>query len=609
MRFPWSKTPEESDRDLEDEIEIDLAERIRAAWARFHEGLPWQRIDEEAGRDHDEPAKPGRWKRWAAIGGGVVVLLAGTIYLLGPKVNQSLEDRSLRKAREYLRVQDYQRAQLTLEQAVQVNPANLEARRELAQFYEEAGSPRAVGAWHELVLLDPSNNSDRLSLAHCALTFGDLATVTEALDGVTPQGRATALYHQLMAAVDLKKNDQTALNAEIAALAKLEPGDARAEFNWAVVRRGSPDPRVRAQAQTELEVLARGDEMRIRATLELIAIGIRENSVIAYSRLADVILKAPRGAFVTALGAPRRGLLDLVEHMEGQPNPSSEDAAVLGEWLVRQGYPADAVLWLGTLKPEVRASRAVMSADAFAFARIHDWPGVEKEVRAGAWGKIPDDVVTLAFAARVQHGQVRLEHAADTWTDAVELAPSAESLRVLLRLSNEFGWPNESIRVLWQLSKVAPGDAANWRSLAATVSALRPTTELLAVYTQWARAMPVDPIPRGQLRWVQTLLGHGPPMDPTPDEIAFPDLSAARALELDETSRAPAALTVLEQVPAGARTDWRVALARGLTFALLSRRGESERELSIASAAPLLAEEKKLLDRARAINSGAGPAR
>jgi len=620
-RFPWSdqRSEAEADRDREerddqeDELVPSWRERWSIGWARFREQLPWHRIDEEEpGRDGeaDEGAPPKPWKRWLGMGAGVFVIsLGAAIYFLAPKVTRRMEDRTLRKAREYLRVQDYQRAQLTLEQAVQVNPADLEARRELAQFYEEAGAPRSVDAWRDLVALNPTDDGDRLALAHCALIFSEMPTVAEALAGVSAAGHSLPLYHRLMAAVALRKNDSAGLAREVAELARLEPGDARAQYNLAVIRRGSSDPAVRAQAQAQLETLAKGDELRIRATLELISMVLRQDPKTAYSRLAETILPPKHGAFVTALGAAPRGLLDLVEHMEAQPNPTAEDAGALGEWLVRQGYPADAVLWLGTLKPELQTQSPVSAAVALALARVHDWPGVEKQIRSGAWGKIPDDIVTLAFAARVQRQRVRLDHATITWSDAVELAPTADSLRVLLRLSNEFGWPGESILVMWRLAKVAPGDDANWRLLSASVSAQRPTTELLAVYAAWAKADPLNPIPHGQLRWVQTILGHGPASNPEPSEMAFPAVSAARALELDETGRTPAALEVLSAIPTGARTDWRVALARGYTLALLGRSAESEHDLGIAAAVPLLPEEKKLLERARSINSVARPAR
>ena len=603
------QSAEDVARDREDEIQVSWSERLRGRWARFHANLPWHRVDElDAGRDEEHvvvgPRK--RWKMWAAMGaGGLVAVLAGAIYLLAPKINQRLEDRTLRQAREYLRVEDYQRAQLTLEQAVQVNPADLEARRELAQFYEEAGAPRSVGAWQDLVALDPANDDDRLSLAHCALIFGEMAAVEQALAGVSEAGHDKPFYHQLKAAVALQHSDLGALHHEIAELARLQPGDQRAQFNLAVVHLASAVAAERADAQQQLEGLARGEVMRIRATLELISLYVRQNSATAYSRLAEVILPPRHDGFVSVMGAAPRGLLDLVQQMEAQPNPAPEDAAALGEWLVRQGYPADAVLWLGTLKADVQSQHAVESAAAFALARIHDWPGVEKQVRNGSWGKITDDVAALAFAARVQRQRVRLDHAAVTWNDAVEIAPTTESLRVLLRLSNEFGWPNDSIRVLWQLSRAAPQDLANWRLLAASVSALRTTTELSEVYTAWSKAMPNDPTPRGQVRWVQTLLGHGPPADPLPTEMAFPALAAARALELAETGRPAAALNILNQVREGARTDWRVALSRGLTLAVLGRKAESEKVLDLVGAAPLLSEEKALLIRARAFNSGA----
>lgn len=612
MRFPWSQRPsaEEEERDLEERdyrIETTFRDRCAQAWARVVETLPWtSSADEDAEREgENEEKQPRQWRRPLLIAGAALLVIGLAAALIVPRFVRRLQERSLRQAREYVRVQDYRRAQLTLEQAVQVNPAFLQARRELAKFYEEAGSSRSLPAWQALVDLNPNDPADRLSLAHCALIFGDLDAAKNALNGVRPSDRDAAEYHRLLAALDLRRGDQAGMVAELAILTKLEPNDARTQLNRAMIEVTSGSVEQAAEGRRELLRLAQGDQVRIRATLELMGLAVRQNSETAYTRLGDELLPPRRDIFRPVLGQQPHGLLDLVEFMQGQPDPNADDAALLAEWLIRQGYATNGLVWLETLKPAVQADRQVLAVRAEGLARIHDWTGVEACLRQNAWGRISDDALVLAFAARVQREHLRSDHSVGTWNDAVQATgASVDGLRVLLRLAGELGWPQEAEAVLWQLSKASPSDRSVWRALAASVSALRTTPELLQVYTAWRRADPTAPVPRGQSAWILSLLGKSQADDPSPKDPVFPALAASRALDLINANKPRAAADLLKEVPVTAARDPRVALARALAFSSLGQRAESEAQLAIATHSPLLPEERALYNRAHSANGG-----
>src|SRR5471032_3286927 len=257
---------------------------------RFH--LPWSRFPDLGDVEEEAKASPVRWRLWLGIAAGVLALLVVAAVWLAPKFERQLAEKSLRQAQEMLRLQDYRRAQLMLEQAVQTNPGDAESRRQLARFYEDIGSPRALPSWRELVRLTPGDDTNEIGLALCALRLGDLASAREAAEAVSGVGRATVEYHRLAAGIALKAGNQVVLDSEIAELATLEPDNARAQFNHAAVELASAQPTLAEAARQELMTLARGKPLRIRATLELMRVAGRDDT--AYPILAEQILP-PRG--------------------------------------------------------------------------------------------------------------------------------------------------------------------------------------------------------------------------------------------------------------------------------------------------------------------------
>ena len=563
---------------------------------RFH--LPWSRFP-DLGDVEETKAPARRWRLWLGIGAGFLALLVVVGVWLAPKFEQQLADRSLREAQEMLRQQDYRRAQLMLEQAVQSNPADVETRRQLAKFYEELGSPRALPTWRELVRLTPGDDNNEIGLGFCALMLGDLATASEAAATVSPAGQALVSYHKLAAGIALRAGNRAALESEIAELATLEPDNARAQFNHAAIDLRSDKPERVESARQTLRALAKSKPLRIRATRELMRADAR-NATTAYPVLAEQILP-PRGglpSFVSWAMAPR-GFFDLIVYMQGQPNPEPEDAAVLADWVRRQGLAAEAAFWLGTLDPATQNDPQILAVRASCFAQIHDWRGLAAALREGAWGRLPDDVINLALASRLQRDRRRGEHAQDTWNDALDVAGnSLEALQALLRISEELNWPAETEVTLQRVVKINPHATAAWQGLAAIAVGAGATQKLLEVDNAWLRAEPGDPGALANQAWITALLGRSGPAD-SDKHLSAPAFAAARALRLRAAGRGEEGWAILEKLPESAANDRHVALVRALILADRGRRAEADQALAVAIDGSLLPEESLLVQTAR----------
>jgi len=564
--------------------------------------LPWSRFP-EVGEVRSIESSRRRLRFWLSAVVAILTLIVVAAVWLAPKFERNLSARSVHEAQDLLQQQDYRRARLVLEQAVQSNPGDLEARRELARFYGDGGSPRALVMWREIVQLAPNNDSDRIELALWGVRLGDLATAREAMAGVSGTGRAGAEYHRVAAGIALHSGDQAALARELTDLAILEPDNPRAQFNRAAIQLTGADPAQVEAARKELETLARGEPLRIRATLELIR-AVQSDGAAGYRALADVVLPGrTRFTELFPWTGPQRGILDLIRYMEEQTNPEPEDAALLADWMRRQGLVPEAAFWITTLTPGTQRDRAVMSVRASCLVQLRDWRGLQDALRQGVWGRASDDALDLAFAAHLQHTGSHPDHARDTWGDALDSAgTSLESLHVLLRFSGEIGWTDAAEETLQRIVATNRHEIEAWHALAAIAMAQGSSEKLFDLYASWSKAEPDSLEARGGLAWTAAVVHRSWPDQSGAGKAlrATPGWAAANALALHAAGRDDDALAALAKLPAQAQADRRVALVRGVLLAAGGKRDESARALTSGAAGPLLPEESSLVVAARA---------
>jgi thioredoxin-like negative regulator of GroEL len=564
----------------------------------WREWLTSARSDEENDEESLESRqnRARRRRRWLWVGASGLLLLSVAGFAAYRFGGQWLERRTRENVGGYLEQQDYRRAQLTLEQAVQVSPHNLAARRALAEFYDVAGSPLAVERWREVVALAGDNDEVKFKLAGAALRLEGAESAQTVLAQISLPGRQSLEYHRISAGIALLEKNAEALQGHLAKMAVLAPDDLRTKISLASIQLRSADPAVAQAAQADLERVARGETFRIRATLALLQGSSRaadgKSTVGLATRLlpADAV-EATKPSAITALA----------EHMKAEPHPLVEDAAALADWLVVQGRPRDALTWLATLGPATVNALPVLAARANAATQLRDWNLLRQLISDGAWGVVLRDAIELAFAARLQRERASVANAKTTFADAIDVASSSlPTLKVLNRLTAIWGWAEESERVLTRTVHDFPREQPAWFELLAKAEIAGKSGRYWELARRRAEALPGDPSARSLRTYAAVITNQ---RDPEADKAALAALEQedARAEEIaagvllrwrEKSASDALALLSVRQVET-LRRSRKGALVYG---ALLASAGKDSRgEFSSISLTHLLPEERALL--------------
>jgi len=553
--------------------------------------------------------------------GVVSVLLLGVLigWVGYPAFQDYRKKRVIRIAKVFVETEDYRSAYLLLDQYARNQPAHFEARRLLAKVMEEFGAGQGLAEWEQLVQLEPANAANHIGYITSALRVGQMQKLPEALATLQKLQPDSIDYHRLSAGLALVKGNVVALRRSIETLALLEPNNETTQFNLATLRLTSAVPAEVASARETLEKFVRGDALRIRAMLALIADAPRrwpreKNSAKHYALIVRQLeldkspLASPAGFMMTgAVRVREPGLPTLVEFLQNQPAPTSEDIAQLAQWMMKLGQTREALVWLETLPGKSRESPAALAHMAACAVALELWDKLESLLRQGAWGPVPGEAVKYAFRARQFREEKNDSRAEAIWNNAVQSsAQSLPGLRMLHRLAQLWRWPGKEAQVLWALVRRFPNDTLAWQKLSEQVLATREAAQVWRFYSAWLQAAPANL----QMQVERVVLGllvrpKEPGLAVQAGELyrAQPNNTGrrlAQALALWRGGLANEALIVLDAVPLHPESEPRVALTRGLVLSAIGRNAESERMFALTKPESLLLEEVALIAAARA---------
>lgn len=549
-----------------------------------------------------------------------ILVFGGLAYLVGyPAFQDFSRKRIVRIARVFVETGDFRSAYLLLDQHVKNHPENLEARRLLAKVLEEYGPGQGLAEWEALVKAEPDNAANQIGYIESALRVNQLQKLPEALavlQKLQPNGIG---YYRLSAGLALVKGDMAALRQAVEGMASVEPDNVTTQFNLAALRINSSVPAEVTAARETLEKFAKGDVLRIRAALVLLNDAPRRwpretapakhyALIVRQLELGKTPLDSPSGFMRTgAIRIREPGLPVLLEYLQSQPSPTSEDVAQLAQWMIKIGQIREALVWLETLPGKSRETPAALASMAACAIGLESWDKLEQFLLLGAWGPVPGESVKYAFQARLLREQKNDSRAESVWNTALQSsAQSLPGLRALHRLAQLWRWPGKETQVLWTLVRRYPNDNLAWQKLVGQVLLSRDTAQVWRVYTAWVQAAPAN-IPAQIERVVLGLLVR--PQEPGlanqaaeffrahPDN---PGCRLAQALALWRGGLANEALIVLDAVQLNPASEPRVALTRGLVMASIGRRAESERMFALLKMESMLPEETALIAAARA---------
>jgi predicted Zn-dependent protease len=532
--------------------------------------------------------------------------------------------RLVRQARAFLDAGQERKALLCLQRALRYNSKDVEACRLMAQFAEAARSPNALLWRSRVVEANPHSLEDRLALAQTAMTFRDLATATNALAGVYAGDRNTVAYQNLAGAVAAAANQPAQAEAHFLEATQIEPLNALPQLNLAVVRLQSTNSQTLADARATLQRLSdntTNTSLRCQALRELVVDALRyQQSDIALARSQE-LLRQTNSVFRDQLlrlqvlqdtrQAGFKSQLLTVQRQAAAGGTNIAQICDLATWQMAKTTPREALAWLQTLPGAARSNQAVAMVTAECQTIVQDWSGLQALLPKLDWGEL--EFVRHAYLARAQRGQNLTAAAKGEWELALKATQDRRGkldrarAAMLLRLAAQWSWQNETEELLWLTVNNFPEDRRAVQVLSQMLfTAGNRTRALMTLYQLQMKKFPGDLAARNNLAMTALLLNA---QELKPHELAREvyqksptnaSYASTYAFSLFLQKKPAEALKVFAQLKPKDLEIPSVAGYYGLVLKATGDKAKAKVYLDWAFKAPMLDEERKLFEQARA---------
>lgn len=521
------------------------------------------------------------------------------------------ERRLIRRAAAYLSGGDVKAATLSARRAFQMNPANADAARAIAQIADRAGDRTAPDWWRKVVDLQPHNTEDALALIRSALRVNDLTTAEKTLNGLSEAAKQTAGYHAASGRLaEIKKNP---VQAEIhwAKASEIAPDNTSYQFQLALIRLGTNDQAKRESALKVLDHLRTDPKQRAAATRTLILDGVaRKEDVHRMRALARDLQDYPEAPFsdrllyleiLRQLRDPE--FAEYLQKLEHDAASKPADLAALLSWMASNETAAVAVEFAKTLPPESLAKWPVLPAVAAAYASLKDWAGLENLTKTTEWPQF--DFLRRAYLSRALREQDKKSPAEQEWVAAQkEASVKPQALLVLARTVAAWGWEAETVDLLWILAKSDDTKLEALQTLYQHYAKLGDTNGLYRTLLRLVEALPNDLPLQNNLAQVSLLLGADVERArKIAAEIQAKEPSngayvSTYAFSLYAKGDAKRAAQAMDQLSPDQLRDPSVAAYYGVVLAADGQKEKAREYLQRAADARLLPEEKALVAKA-----------
>jgi predicted Zn-dependent protease len=547
----------------------------------------------------------------------VAVLLAGYAGYRGYKVWKNKHLMSL--GHQFLAKSDARNAILAVQEVLRSDPNNLDATRVMAQLAEASRSPAALVWRSRVVELNPHSLDDRLALAETALSMRAYADATNALEGVNADGKKTAAFHNMAGAVDAAINKTAEAEEHFLEASRLEPQNPAPQLNLAVVRLHRTNELELAEARTALDRLASNrtnSALRCQALRELTLDAMRhkqESMGLALSKQLtqetncaftdwilrlEVLLETTNTAFKPTLAA--------CQH-EAATNQSK--LYEMATWEMAKTSPAEALTWLRSLPMTTQTNQPATLLEAECCMAAKDWRGLQTWLEKQRWAET--EFLRHALMSRALRGQELAETSKTEWEQALKAANSQkQSLVMLLRLAAQWGWVSEGEDILQTIVSRYPQDKWAEQALAQTLLAGGQTRSLMQLFNQELKRTPGNLALKNNLAMTAMLLDakelkpHDLAREVYQQAPTNSSFAATYAFSLYLQGKKPEALKVMQQIRPQDLENPSIAGYYGMILKATGGGANAasylDKAVDKASKAPLLPEERKLFEQARA---------
>ncbi len=518
-------------------------------------------------------------------------------------------DRLARQAQVFLEKGEPGNALLSLRRALQLDPNSESASRAMAEITSRLNTPITLD-WHRrLMELNPDSAEDAFAWAGAAVRLGPAGSAEQALAAVPAQERGTARFYALQGTAALQAGKITGAERAFAEALRLEPGTELHQYNLATLRLQSPDGAQRDASRQSLEELARGGSMQTVARRSLVTFHLNKGDMQAAFAHSDPLQRSPDARF-----SDRIAHLQLL--MKARPNEveaelttlqkraerNPEEAALLMHWMNANGRSAAALVWSKALPKTIVANEQIAAAHAEILLASKDWVALREHCASGDWQSM--EYLRHAFQARAARELDANTDARAHWTAASAAASRdrASAMR-LAKMAQSWKWTDGYRETLWAAAK-AP--MPQW-ALQRLHESYRSSGESSGMLRTAAATLEQDPenlAARNNLAMLSLLRGER-----VEEALAEakklhtqaprdPGFASTYAFALHVHGRNEEAIEIMEVLGSPSLQIPAVGAYYGIFLGAGERHDEAKPYLEAAKGAPLLPEERALIERA-----------
>jgi hypothetical protein len=369
------------------------------------------------------------------------------------------ERRLVRRATVAMQQGDDATASLAARAVLQIKPTSAPAARIVAQLGEKSGNRAALDWRRKAVEAEPHSVEDALALARCALQFNEVTMAVQALSRIDEEGKHKGAYHAVAASLaEIKKDDETAIH-EWELAVQMAPGETAYQLQLATLQLRSPNQDRHLAGRDTLNKLREDPTQRATATRALITNGVaRQENGQELVRLAQDLQGYPEATMVDRLI-----YLDFI-HQTNSPDFASylskleEDAVskpvelgALLEWMSRNNLNLVALDYIKNVPADTLSKWPVPLAIAELYERLKDWRKLEQVTTSANWRQ--GEFIRHAYLARALRAQDKLAGAEHEWALATKSTENQSSaILSLVRTTGEWKWDKEMVDLLWSLA-------------------------------------------------------------------------------------------------------------------------------------------------------------
>ena len=545
------------------------------------------------------------------ISGCIAMLLLGYTGYRGYQVWK--QNHWLVMAKGFAAKVDVRNEALCLQQALRLNPHNLEACRLMANLADALRSQGALIWRQRVVELNPGSLEDRLALAETAINFNDYNVAASALAGVDDTAKKTAAYQNAAGMLAFASRRLSEAEMHFAEAARLEPENPILQLNLAVVKLDGTNELDMAEARINLKRISLNSTnfaVRIQAQRQLAMDALRFNDLNTALPLTKELAQPTNAIFSDRIlrldtlrlaKSPEFKTSMATYEREAAANPAKlSDMAI---WLMQKNSPGEALVWLQSLPTATQTNQPAALLAAQCQVQLHNWQGMQASLKNQNWDSL--DFLRHALLARALREEDLSGASTAEWGVAVRLASNEKgSLISLFQLAAEFQWNSEAEELLWNIVNKCPEEQWAVPTLTQALIAGGRTRPLMQLFGIQLKRHPADLETKNNLALVAMLL-EAQELNPydlaqevyskTPQNASY---ASTYAFSLYLQKKYAEALKIMQQLPPKDLDNPSIAGYYGLILKASGNNVKAAAYLQRAIKSRLLPEERTLFEQA-----------